>query len=163
MYDVETGSLLKEIESKNNTDYYHFSPNGTYLYGAGDYTNFIDSKTGESLFTLPFYFPRVSFKETNDSIAAFTYSTKPYTLLVGNALTIYDLSTRTKLFEKKYETNKRMWTAIHPTEPIVAVSYGRDIEITNYETGQTLHTITNPFNLSEDNEFYAIQYVRFQP
>ena len=56
-----------------------------------------------------------------------------------------------------------MWTAIHPTEPIVAVSYGRDIEIINYETGQTLHTITNPFNLSEDNEFYAIRYLRYSP
>ena len=163
MYDVETGSLIKEIESKNNTDYYHFSPNGTYLYGAGDYTNFIDSKTGISLFTLPFYFPSVSFKETNDSIAAFAYSTKPNMLIEKNTLTMYDLSTRTKLFEKTYESDKRMRTAIHPTEPIVAVSYGRNIEIINYETGQTLHTITNPFNLSEDKEFYAIRYLRYSP
>jgi hypothetical protein len=163
MYDVQTGSLLKEIKSNNNSNSYEYSPNGKYLVSSGNTTNFLDGKTGDQLFSLKLYNPRVAFQQSNDDIAGFTYSTTQWQFIQGNTLDIFDLKTQKLLFKKTYDSDQTMNLAIHPTEPIVAASHGRDIDIINYETGKTLKTLVNPFGVSEDRSYFAISSLFYSP
>jgi hypothetical protein len=163
MYDVKTGALLKEIPTYNASNRFEYSSNGKYLVSPGTYTSFFDGKTGDELFTFPYYFPQISFQKTNDDVVALTFPAMGNVLLKGNTLTIYDLATNTKLFEKTYNNLETMRVAMHPTQPIVAVSHGLNIDIINYDTGETLQTITNPFQMNEDIEFWAIKYLQYSP
>jgi hypothetical protein len=162
MYNVKTGSLIKEIESHNSSDYYDYSPNGKYLISTGDYIIILDGSTGEELLRLPHYYAKKSFQANNDDLLALSFSSNN-TLLNEDTVVIYDIKTNTKLFEKKYETQKTMKVAMHPSKPIVAVSYGLHVEIINYETGKTDKTIVNPFNLTEDRQFHAINFMQYSP
>lgn len=162
MYDVKTGSLLKEIQSNNSSDYYDFSPSGKYLVSTGDYLILLDGTTGEELLTLPHYYARKTFQASNDDILAVSFSSTS-SLLDDDTVVIYDLKTQTKLFEKKYPTQKTMRVAMHPTKPIVAVSYGLNVEIINYETGSKEFTIVNPFKMNEDRQYHAINILQYSP
>ncbi|XQY92417.1 Ig-like domain-containing protein [Metabacillus sp. HB246100] len=162
MYDVKTAKLLKEIKSNNGSEYYSYSPNGKYLYSKGNSTIFLDGENGEQLFSLPYYFPEISFQETNDDLVAFVYSTSQ-TLLVSNKLVVYDLKNKEELFERTYDDEVTMKVALHPTEPIVAISRGLNIEIINYQTGTTVATINNPFNLATKDSYHAIRILLYSP
>ncbi|WP_409304896.1 Ig-like domain-containing protein [Peribacillus sp. SCS-155] len=160
MYDVSTGSLLKEIDSPNSSAYYDFSPQGKYLISNGDYTNILNGDDGEQVSTLPFYYARYSFKKSNEDIAAFTYSSNRQ-LLDGNTVSIYDLSSGTEIFKKEYETDKPMRVALHPTEPIAAISCGLDIEVIDYQSKKTLKMIRNPFKLTTNQQYQAIGLLEY--
>jgi hypothetical protein len=162
MYDVATGALIKEIESHNSSDYYDFSPSGKYLISTGDYVIILDGATGEELLTLPHYYARKSFQAANDDLLAVSFSSSN-ALLNEDTAVIYDIKTGTKLFEKKYPSQKTMRVAMHPTKPIVAVSHGLHVEMFNFETGMKEHTIVNPFKMSEDRQFHAINFLQYSP
>ncbi|WP_430509762.1 Ig-like domain-containing protein [Gottfriedia solisilvae] len=160
MYNTENGSLIKTIEVDNNTEFSNYSSQGNYVVLTGETVLFLDGKTGDKLFSLPYLYAEHSFKETDDSIVAFVHSTDE-TYYDKDALTIYDTKSQSVIYEKRYEEGLKMHVALHPTLPIVAVSHGTDVEIINYETKKLLTKIENPFNFRE--EFWAIFQLSFSP
>lgn len=160
LYDTQTGSLLKTITVDNSTDYPNYSPLGSYIALNGDYFLLLDGKTGEKIKSLPYYYTQFSFKETDDTLIAFAYSTNDE-LLRGNRLSIFDTKSKSVIYEKDYPTDNSMKVAMHPTLPIVAVSYGLDVEIINYETKELISKIENPFNYPESRQYWAIYQLSY--
>jgi plasmid maintenance system killer protein len=159
LYDVNTGELITKFSTPNNTGKYIFSPEGTYMVSSGEYTVIRDGITAELLYELPYNWARISFKTSEEEIAAFVHGN----FLDKNTVTIYDFSKKEVLFEKQYSTTANMHVAHHPEEPVVAVSHGRDLEVINYETDEVIASIPNIFNLEENQAYHAIWGLTFSP
>lgn len=155
IFDVHTGERLITFTSDNNTGSYKFSPEGTYMVSVGDYTIVRDGNTGEFLYELPYSWGPISFQPSNDEIAAFG-SSAGSGYYEENHVAIVNLKTQQVLFEKTYDEAANTEIALHPYEPIVAVSHGRDVEVINFETQEKISTIINPFQVEERQSFHAI-------
>lgn len=160
MYNTETGSLIKTITVDNGTQYPVLSPLGKYIALSGYQFLLLDGKTGERLFSLPYTIAQFSFKATDDTLVALAYSTNK-SVDKGNKVSIFDTKTNSVIYEKEYTTDKKMRVTLHPTLPIVAVSYGVDVEIINYETNELISKIENPFNYDETLDYLAIFQLSF--
>lgn len=161
IFDVHTGERLTTFTSDNNTGSYKFSPEGTYMVSAGDYTIVRDGNTGEYLYDLPYSWGRIAFQASNDEISAFASSSgRSYSQ--EDHIAIYNLKTKQVLFEKTYDEAANTEIALHPYEPILAASHGKDVEIINYETQETIATIVNPFQL-EEQSIHTIWGMTYSP
>ncbi|MBH0156784.1 hypothetical protein IHV10_10430 [Fictibacillus sp. 5RED26] len=163
MYDVHSGERIATFTSDNNTGSYQYSPEGTYMISLGDYMIVRDGNTGEYLYDLPYTWGALDFQPSNDNIVALASSSGSSNFIEQDHIAVVNLQTKDVLFEKNFEKAANTEIALHPYEPILAISHGRDVEVVNFETKETIAKISNPFALEERQSFHAIWGMSYSP
>ncbi|WP_338778757.1 Ig-like domain-containing protein [Metabacillus sp. FJAT-52054] len=162
LYNIETGQMVKKLAER--TDKYfldYFTDNGKYLISSGDQTIVRDGSNGEPLFELPIVWGDFSSVSFNESIVA-SVSGDADDIYSKHILTITDLETKEVLLSEDYgKSVENMEVSLHPSKPLVAITYNKDVEIINYDTGKSLYKVTNPFDAK--NNFHAIWDIAYSP